>query len=194
MVTATIRRIAKSHLKIDFGEESIGVTEEHPFWSEDRNGWVSARCLKVNEVVRSTGNKLVSVQSITPHKQASVYNLEVNRSHSYLVGKSRLVVHNGCGEQEKKWHTIYRVPGKYTKSGLPYVGRTSDPDRRLNFTADGRDRTKAVIIEKIFGTEADARLAEQNAMNKVGPLEKLDNMRNEIAEKKWGEKGVCPIK
>ncbi len=90
--------IALAHLKIDFGEESIGVTEEHPFWSEDRNGWVSARRLKVNEVVRSTGNKLVSVQSITRQKQASVYNLEVNRSHSYLVGKSRLVVHNGCGE------------------------------------------------------------------------------------------------
>ncbi len=101
VVTATIRRIAKSHLKIDFGEESIGVTEEHPFWSEDRNGWVSAKRLKVNEVVRSTGNKQVSVKSITRQKQASVYNLEVNRSHSYLVGKSRLVVHNGCGEQEE---------------------------------------------------------------------------------------------
>ena len=90
--------IALAHLKIDFGEESIGVTEEHPFWSEDRNGWVSARRLKVNEVVRSTGNKQVFVKSITRQKQATVYNLEVNRSHSYLVGKSRLVVHNGCGE------------------------------------------------------------------------------------------------
>ncbi len=185
MVTATIRRIAKSHLKIDFGEESIGVTEEHPFWSEDRNGWVSARRLKVNEVVRSTGGKRVSVQSITRQKQASVYNLEVNRSHSYLVGKSRLVVHNGCGEQRKK--RIKRIAART-------IRRAWEKERERTWPTDpstGRNHDVAHVLALADGGD--------NSLSNIKPLSR----KNHIAEHKkngdfsrWAKrrgKKKCPV-
>ncbi len=167
VVTATIRRIAKSHLKIDFGEESIGVNEEHPFWSEDRNGWVSARRLKVNEVVRSTGNKQVSVESITHQKQASVYNLEVNRSHSYLVGKSRLVVHNGCGEQ-KQGRKFKRIASKTIR------GRW-EKSTELSWPRDenGRNFDVAHILALADGGS--------NELRNIMPMEHAEHMADHVA-------------
>jgi RHS repeat-associated protein len=88
---------------------------------------------------------------------------------------------------------IYRVPGEHTSSGDPYVGRTTNsngPAGRGN--GDGRDRSKAEVVDKYKGTR-DGRTKEQKAMDKEGGVEKLDNKRNEIAPEKRDDYGLPPL-
>ncbi len=88
---------------------------------------------------------------------------------------------------------IYCVPGSGTPSNDDYIGRTDDRDERMKDNRDGRDRTKAVIIDTYpKGDRAAGRAAEQNAINKRGGVENLDNKRNEIAPNKWPSSGVLP--
>ena len=86
--------------------------------------------------------------------------------------------------------SIYEVPGEYTDSGNPYVGRnnTTDPatNRRSN---DGRDRTKAKIIGTYNVNDInEGRYEEQKAMDERGsPKKTLDNKRREVNLKKMKE-------
>jgi hypothetical protein len=68
-------------------------------------------------------------------------------------------------------------------------------NERKKDRSDGRDRTEAVIIDTYPKGDRDAgRAAEQNAINKRGGVDKLDNKRNEIAPDKWPDSGVLPPK
>ncbi|MGZ3759789.1 MAG: RHS repeat domain-containing protein [Mucilaginibacter sp.] len=100
--------------------------------------------------------------------------------------------------------SIYEVPGEYTNSGNPYIGRNNTTDPATNrFSNDGRDRTKL----KIVGTyDADnieeGQYQEQKAMDQRGtPKKTLDNKRREgnlkrmkVLEGKYGGgKKVGPV-
>ena len=88
-------------------------------------------------------------------------------------------------------NVVYRVPGAHTESGLPYIGTANDLKVRTNTANDGRDRNYAEVIGNYPANDRNARrVAEQNAINSNGGISRLDNKRNEIAEKKWGDKGV----
>jgi hypothetical protein len=76
-----------------------------------------------------------------------------------------------------------------------YIGRSDNLDERKKDNRDGRDRTEAVIIVTYpKGDRSAGRAAEQNAINKEGGLENLDNKRNEIAPDNWPASGVSPPK
>jgi uncharacterized protein RhaS with RHS repeats len=98
-----------------------------------------------------------------------------------------------AGTSESDEGCIYCVPGEHTSSGKDYVGSTDDLGKRALDKSDGRDRTKA---EKIGSYEKGDRIGRQNkeqqAINDRGGKEKLDNKRNEVSEKKWGERGIRP--
>lgn len=80
---------------------------------------------------------------------------------------------------------IYIVPGEFTQSGKPYVGRANDLPTRARNANDGRDRNHAIPVDTYpIGDINASRAAEQRTMNAYG-LENLDNMRNEIAQHKW---------
>jgi hypothetical protein len=72
----------------------LGVTANHPLFSEDREDWVPAGELKIGEKVRT----LDGTATLTGKKQRpgrhKVYNLEVHRTHTYFVGREGLWVHN----------------------------------------------------------------------------------------------------
>jgi RHS repeat-associated protein len=90
--------------------------------------------------------------------------------------------------------SIYRVPGSATTSGKPYIGRHNQPTpQRTRRSCDGRDRTQAEVVDTYNpNNPLEGRVKEQNAMNKEGGINNLDNKRNEIAERKWGQNGVEP--
>ena len=75
----------------------LGVTPTHPFWSLDRNGWVEAAKLKIDEQVKTRDNSIVTLtgRRKRPERQ-TVYNLEVQHDHTYYVSNLEILVHNSC--------------------------------------------------------------------------------------------------
>ena len=85
---------------------------------------------------------------------------------------------------------VYKVSGKDTPSGEPYIGRTSHPDGPPGRgKVDGRDRTNAEIVDK-YTTTKEGKVKEQKAMDVNGGVKKLDNKRNEIAPSKRKDYGL----
>jgi CubicO group peptidase (beta-lactamase class C family) len=78
--------------------EPLGVTDTHPFWSEDRQQFVVAGRLRVGERLRSAGGESVRIARIAPRPGPPVptYNLEIDGQHVYHVGYDGLLVHNSC--------------------------------------------------------------------------------------------------
>ena len=74
-----------------------GGTTSHPFWSQDRQAFVSAELLRTTERLRLEDGRTAAVIRIEqlPGTQ-SVYNLEVDGEHVYHVGLHGVLVHNMC--------------------------------------------------------------------------------------------------
>ncbi|PRQ10120.1 putative deoxyribonuclease RhsC [Enhygromyxa salina] len=88
---------------------------------------------------------------------------------------------------------VYRVPGEKTPSGKPYIGRTKQKNPGKRGRRDGRDRRGADVIDSYDPSDTVAgRRAEQNAINREGGVNDLDNKRNEIRPSKWSENDILP--
>jgi hypothetical protein len=83
-------------------KEPIGVTKNHPFWSEDRKDFVEAGSLQVGERLRAMvggpDGGIARVTSVAPRgppgSSEIVYNMEVEGEHAYQVTGLWIVVHN----------------------------------------------------------------------------------------------------
>jgi len=97
------------------------------------------------------------------------------------------------GADEGARGVIYKVAGKNTPSGKPYIGRTKTGDPAKRGSADGRNREGAEILDTYPANDTAAgRVKEQQWINRHGGVDNLDNKRNEICPSKWVEKGVTP--
>jgi RHS repeat-associated protein len=84
-------------------------------------------------------------------------------------------------------------PGQKTPSGRPYVGSADDLEKRARGARDGRERENAKPIGEYDKGGKDGRAnSEQNGMNEHGGKGELDNKRNEVDQKKWGDRGIKP--
>jgi len=82
---------------VDQAWERIGVTGNHPIWSEDRHDYVAAMDLRVGERLKNLSGDTVWVQQKLPRPGPTpVYNLEVQDEHVYYVGASGVLAHNAC--------------------------------------------------------------------------------------------------
>lgn len=81
---------------IDGERTIIGATPNHPFWSQDHQKFVRADKLKIGEKLRKTDGSLTRVVSLA-HRPGrhEVFNLEVQIDHTYHVGTTGVLVHNG---------------------------------------------------------------------------------------------------
>jgi hypothetical protein len=73
-------------------DEAIVATPIHRFWKLGR-GWTMARDLKPGDAVRLLGGT-ARVASVLPGPVQPVFNLEVARTHSFLVGARGVLVHD----------------------------------------------------------------------------------------------------
>ena len=76
---------------------AIGTTENHPFWSEDRQAFLPVGELRIGEALRTvsgTQTKLLACKPRGPPE--TVYNLEVSGTHTYHIGTTGVWVHNSC--------------------------------------------------------------------------------------------------
>jgi hypothetical protein len=82
------------HLTID--DEHIQTTPEHPFYTLER-GWVNAGELKVGEHIRKADGGYGKVERVErEQRQQTMYNLTVEKAHTFFVGTKRWLVHNTC--------------------------------------------------------------------------------------------------
>ena len=82
----------------EFSDGSIiGVTANHPFFSLERGTYTPVGDLKIGEAVKNVGDKTLTLtkKTLRPNPE-TVYNLEVYRDHTYLVGNDGVLVHNAC--------------------------------------------------------------------------------------------------
>ncbi|MCA9136514.1 MAG: hypothetical protein KDB00_07140 [Planctomycetales bacterium] len=99
VVTATFHHTSGDVIDLTIGDkfstETIGTTGNHPFWSEDRQGYVQAATLEIGEQVRTHAGDTKQVVSLLPRPgPEAVFNLEVHGEHVYWVGTSGVLVHN----------------------------------------------------------------------------------------------------
>jgi hypothetical protein len=74
--------------------EDVHATPGHRFWTYDR-GWVEAERLVRGEHLGSAALGDLWVEAVEPlPARATVYNFEVERSHTYFVGAGQAWVHN----------------------------------------------------------------------------------------------------
>jgi hypothetical protein len=99
---------------------------------------------------------------------------EVLEEYAYAFGMGKGFI--------RKTGTIYEVPGSYTRSGKPYIGRHNKPKPQETRKAkDGRDRSKAKVIDTYDPANVEeGQYKEQKAMDDKGGLPNLDNKRREV--------------
>ena len=96
-VITTFRHKSNEVLNLYFtNSDKIATTNPHPFWSIDRNGWISAERLNKGECVKTIDGE-ISLDSFTlEFNDKTVCNLEVWKTHNYYVGDAECLVHNEC--------------------------------------------------------------------------------------------------
>ena len=99
VITGTFRHRVSSGiaLSVEGEEQPIRCTGNHPFWSEDRQGFVRADSLQPDERLRTPNGVTKVLSSIPLAAETPVYNLEVHGEHVYHVGAWGALVHNGGG-------------------------------------------------------------------------------------------------
>ena len=78
-------------------DETIGVTANHPIWSQDEQGFVAAGDLLPDETMLTATGDATRVISVLPRPGPEpVYNLEVDVERVYYVWSSGVLAHNMC--------------------------------------------------------------------------------------------------
>jgi hypothetical protein len=86
-------------------KDTIFATPEHPFYVKEENAdgsnqghWTSAGSLKKGLKIALVTGLLANVESVFAiDTTATVYNFEVEKTHTYYVGTEGVLVHNSCG-------------------------------------------------------------------------------------------------
>ncbi len=99
VVTGTFAHSASNviDLHLEGQEDPIGCTANHPFWSHDRQDFVSAGDLEQGEQILNREGEVAAVAGRQLHSaRRNVYNLEVQNDHVYRVGAGGWLAHNSC--------------------------------------------------------------------------------------------------
>ncbi len=97
-VYETTLRPPSPTVNLTIDDETITATLGHRFWVDGR-GWQMARLLKQDMPLHSLDGRaqLAAIEQCQPGEEVEAYNLGVDDFHTYVVGKSRLLVHdNSC--------------------------------------------------------------------------------------------------
>jgi len=96
---------------------TITGTDEHPFWSLTRGGWIAMGELKPGErLLLADGEATVTAARIEQLAEpVTVYNFEVADWHTYHVGSQEagwVFVHNTCAEELRRMNLLGWSKGK----------------------------------------------------------------------------------
>ncbi|TGL69369.1 polymorphic toxin-type HINT domain-containing protein, partial [Leptospira kmetyi] len=82
--------------------ETFHTTWNHPFWVVNERSWVKVKDLKVGDIVQLKDGSEVPISKISSYSvsMTQVYNLEIEKNHTYYVGESGVLVHNYEGDND----------------------------------------------------------------------------------------------
>ena len=112
-----------------------------------------------------------------------------------LAGAANMSSKLATKVDDVKKGVIYKIDGKYTESGKPYIGSANDLEARIksghSTGGDGRLREHAKEIDTYdINNPAERRVKEQAAIDENGGVGNLDNKRNEISDKNREKYGL----
>ena len=100
-VTSTSARPTHDIFVLQYSDGTeIETTWNHPFYIQDK-GWVEVKDLEVGDLSLTSGDTVLEITGIRmkPAPQ-TVYNIHLDKDHTYFVTDSDVLVHNyGDGEQ-----------------------------------------------------------------------------------------------
>jgi guanyl-specific ribonuclease Sa len=128
LVTGTFCHLAPETIDLVIEDiDPIGCTPNHPFWSVDRQDYISAGELVLNErVLLYNGDTKRVINKLSRPGPEFVYNLEVFGEHVYHVTTEGVLVHNTCASLDLKGRIgknksipkqAYRVLNEFAKTG-----------------------------------------------------------------------------
>jgi hypothetical protein len=98
LVTGTFCHLAPETINLEIENiDPIGCTPNHPFWSVDRQDYISAGGLVQNErVLLYNGETKRVINKLSRPGPEFVYNIEIFGEHVYHVTSDGVLVHNSC--------------------------------------------------------------------------------------------------
>ena len=91
-ITAVHHRQPSPTYRIVLGGETIIATGIHRFWKAGA-GWMMARDLKPGDPIRAIDG-IQTVESVQADEVRPVFNLDVDRTRNFLVGRAGILVHD----------------------------------------------------------------------------------------------------
>ena len=175
VVTGTWRHEAATviDLRIEGLESPIGVTANHPIWSEDRKEFVRADELRVGEKLLSLNGDFPSIRSSAPRAGAhEVFNLEVQLSHVYQISHSGILVHNSgvCGDHSEILRENMIAAGKDPLTGkfAAHLVPSTGWSRRNARVVAAIDNVQSILNDARIGTDHAANGIFTNSANHLG--------------------------
>jgi hypothetical protein len=156
IVTGTIRHRNATVWDLTFDDrtvETLGVTANHPLYSETRHSWIPAGNLQLDEVVRTlNGHSTLTARTQRPTRE-TVFNLEVHRSHAYHLSGLGVLAHNNildcaAAGRAREGREQTRSEGRFKDASVQRERclRTADGKRAIDpWTNEARRIDHAVI-------------------------------------------------
>jgi RHS repeat-associated protein len=94
-VTALLRHPDHEIARVIIGNVVVATTPNHPFYTVEA-GWVTAGMLWNGAHLVSTSGTVVVSSVETEPFSGLLWNLTVDRAHTFFVGDSQVLVHNNC--------------------------------------------------------------------------------------------------
>ena len=199
-VTADKVTLALSLRDDERGEhEQVDATAEHPFWLEGR-GWVGAGSLQVGQRVLRADGRWLRVERVEAKAgRTTVYNLEVDDWHTYVVGSLGAWVHNTCNPagtaKAIAEHLVNAHRGSVTKSLADISKMKLGQDKAIEvlqqmYQASGRgtagtqtlaDGAKALLLRRLGTDQSILVIAKDGAVRAAkATIELTGDLKNPL--------------
>ncbi len=176
VILATIKSTSNTVHELHLADlnEPIECTQAHPFYSIEQDDWVSLRDLRVGEHLRTLGGPKV-IEGIIPKPGFhSVFNLEVETDHCYVVSNGQVLSHNtnpcaaplphGNSASSTRPQHVYEIvdthtgqPEKYGISGSPLNQNGSSGRANTQVNAMNRGTSPGRYIANVLTTNIPGR-------------------------------------
>ena len=108
-VVQLFRNETKEWYHIFANGEEVVCTAEHPFFVPEKNQFIPAKDLKIEDMLLLSCGECVKIELIKVEKLdllETTYNFEVADFHTYYVSESKVLVHNKCVVKDGDYQAI----------------------------------------------------------------------------------------
>ncbi len=149
--------------------EPIRVTPGHRFFTLDR-GWVGAETLTPDEPLVDADGVAVLVDAVDPvDARATVYNFEVEETHTYFVSNSRVLVHNPMTDVSAQGYQLH-APVVGNQPLAIIVMSSTDPTVKAGVQALLKQHPDARIVPVDSINHEDKSNFNKNALSGIGDV------------------------